>query len=52
VRAYAGGEAIADSERTVLVYETGKLPHYASPAEDVSVEADAEPEVEGHVRVQ
>ena len=51
VRAYARGETIVDSERTVLVYETGELPHYAFPAEDVSVEADPEPEVEGHVRV-
>ena len=51
VRAYAGDRAIVDSERTVLVYETGSLPHYAFPAEDVSVEAEPEPEVEGYVRV-
>ncbi len=51
VRAYARGEAIVDSERTVLVYETGSLPHYAFPAEDVSVEAVPEPALEGYVRV-
>jgi uncharacterized protein (DUF427 family) len=53
VRAFAGDRAIVDSERTVLVYESRRLPRYAFPAEDVSVEADAkpEPEVEGYVRV-
>jgi uncharacterized protein (DUF427 family) len=51
VRAYADEGTIVDSQRTVLVYETGKLPHYAFPGEDVSVEAEAEPEVEGYVRV-
>jgi uncharacterized protein (DUF427 family) len=53
VRALAGGETIVDSERTVLVYESGRLPRYAFPAEDVSARAGAEPEpeVEGYVRV-
>ena len=37
VRAFAGDEVVVDSERTVLVYETGRLPRYAFPAEDVSV---------------
>ena len=36
-----------DSERTVLVYESGRLPRYAFPVEDVSVEAEPEPEVDG-----
>ena len=51
VRALASHEAIVDSERTVLVYESGRLPRYAFPVEDVSVEADPEPEVDGYVRV-
>lgn len=51
VRAYVGDEPIVDSERAVLVYETGSLPHYAFPAEDVSVEAEPEPEVADYVRV-
>lgn len=51
VRALAGHEAIVDSERTVLVYESGRLPRYAFPVEDVSIEAKPEPEVDGYVRV-
>jgi len=53
VRALTNGSVIVDSERTVLVYESGRLPRYAFPAEDVSAEAHAEPEpdVEGYVRV-
>ncbi len=54
VRAFAGDELIVDSERTVLVYESGRLPRYAFPAEDVSCEsAEPEPEAEaeGYVRV-
>ena len=51
VRALASHEAIVDSERTVLVYESGRLPRYAFPVEDVSVEADPEPEVDGYVHV-
>jgi uncharacterized protein (DUF427 family) len=51
VRALADGTTIVDSERTVLVYESGRLPRYAFPAEDVSIEAGPEPEVEGYVQV-
>jgi len=51
VRALSGHEVIVDSERTVLVYESGRLPRYAFPVEDVSVEAEPEPEVDGYVRV-
>lgn len=51
VRALASHETIVDSERTVLVYESGRLPRYAFPVEDVSVEAEPEPEVDGYVRV-
>ena len=48
-----GDDATVDSERTVLVYESGRLPRYAFPAEDVCAEAHAkpEPDVEGYVRV-
>jgi uncharacterized protein (DUF427 family) len=51
VRALAGENVVVDSERTVLVHESGRLPRYAFPAEDVSVEAEAEPELEGYVQV-
>src|SRR5262245_47933400 len=51
VRALAGENVVVDSERTVLVYESGRLPRYAFPAEDVTIEAEAEAEVEGYVTV-
>jgi uncharacterized protein (DUF427 family) len=51
VRALAGGRTIVDSERAVLVHESGRLPRYAFPAEDVSLEAEREPEVDGYVTV-
>jgi uncharacterized protein (DUF427 family) len=54
VRALAGNRTLVDSERGVLVYESGRLPHYAFPAGDVAAEAEAEqePEVEGYVTVR
>jgi uncharacterized protein (DUF427 family) len=51
VRAYSNGQAIVDSDRTVLVYESGRLPRYAFPEEDVAIEAEREREVDGYVRV-
>ena len=52
VRAFSGGRTIVDSERTVLVYESGRLPRYAFPAEDVDAAlAEREPEVNGYVTV-
>jgi uncharacterized protein (DUF427 family) len=51
VRAFANGSLLVDSERAVLVHETGRLPRYAFPAEDVSIRAEREPEVEGYVTV-
>jgi uncharacterized protein (DUF427 family) len=51
VRALTGDRVVVDSERTVLVHESGRLPRYAFPAEDVFVEAEAEPEVDGYVQV-
>lgn len=51
VRGLAGDSVVVDSERTVLVYTSGRLPHYAFPAEDVKMGAEPEPEVEGYVRV-
>jgi uncharacterized protein (DUF427 family) len=51
VRALSGGRAIVDSERTVLVYESGRLPRYAFPEEDVAIAAEPEPEVPGYVFV-
>jgi uncharacterized protein (DUF427 family) len=51
VRAYRDGRTIVDSERTVLVYESGRLPRYAFPKEDVAIEAAPELEVDGYVFV-
>ena len=51
VRALTGDSVVVDSERTMLVHESGRLPRYAFPAEDVFVEAEAEPEVDGYVQV-
>jgi uncharacterized protein (DUF427 family) len=51
VRAISGSDVLVDSERTVLVYESGRLPRYAFPAEDVSIDAEPEPEVDGYVTV-
>ena len=45
------GRAIVDSERTVLVYRSRRLPHYAFPAEDVTIDAEPEPSVVGYVRI-
>jgi len=50
-RAFANGSPVVDSERAMLVHETGRLPRYAFPAEDVSLAAEPEPEVEGYVYV-
>lgn len=51
VRALSGAETIVDSERTVLVHVSGRLPRYAFPREDVAGPAEPDPEVEGYVRV-
>lgn len=53
VRAFSGERTIVDSERTVLVYESGRLPRYAFPVEDVDAEVrpEREPEVDGYVTV-
>ncbi len=53
VRAVIDGVTAVDSERVRLVYESRTLPHYAFPAEDVSVSVGGEPEphAEGYVRV-
>ncbi len=51
VRAVKDGATVVDSERVKMVYETGALPHYAFPREDVQIEAAAEPHVDGYVKV-
>jgi uncharacterized protein (DUF427 family) len=52
VRAMRGGSTVIDSDRVVLVYESGQLPSYAFPPDDVWVEAAAsDPAVAGYVRV-
>ena len=53
VRAFAGERVLVDSEHGVLVHESGRLPRYAFPADDVVAEvvSTAEPEMEGYVNV-
>ncbi len=51
VRAFASDSLLVDSERAVLVHETGRLPRYAFPADEVAIEAEREPEVDGYVNV-
>ncbi|HET7743826.1 MAG TPA: DUF427 domain-containing protein [Gaiellaceae bacterium] len=53
VRAFANGSLVVDSERSVLVHETSRLPRYAFPTQDVSITAgvEPEPEVAGYVTV-
>jgi len=51
VRAERGGEVVVDSDRVVLVHESGELPHYAFPGHDVRVPATPEPHAEGYVVV-
>ena len=49
VRAEKDGRTIADSRRVLLVWETGKQPQYAFPADDVSVEAVPVPGLDDYV---
>jgi len=51
VRGVAGGETLVDSERVLLVYRTGRLPHFAFPAEDVRLPSEPEPAAPGYVVV-
>ena len=52
VRAVKDDETVVDSDRTVLVFESRRMPHYAFPTEDVAFDrARPEPAVAGHVRV-
>lgn len=51
VRAVVDGRTVIDSDQVVLVHETGKLPHYAFPADAVEIDADDEPHAEGYVTV-
>lgn len=51
VRATRGGQTVIDSDEVQLAHETGQLPRYVFPAKQVLVEAEAYPEVEGHVVV-
>jgi uncharacterized protein (DUF427 family) len=51
VRALRGGETVVDSDRVRLVYRTGSLPHYAFPADDVRLDGEPEPAVDGYVTV-
>lgn len=51
IRGITGGATVIDSERAMLVYRSGVLPHYAFPQEDVSGGGEPEPLVEGYVTV-
>jgi uncharacterized protein (DUF427 family) len=49
VRAEKDGATVIDSRRAKLVWVTGRQPHYAFPAEDVTVGAHAVPGLAGYV---
>ena len=51
VRGIQGETVVIDSEQVWLVHRTGSLPRYAFPAEDVSIECEPEPAVDGYVTV-
>ncbi len=51
VRALKDGETVVDSDAVRLVYRTGRLPHFAFPAGDVSIASEPEPAVAGYVTV-
>lgn len=51
VRAVIAGRVVIDSDDTVLVHETGALPHYAFPAERADIDADDDPHADGYVTV-
>src|SRR5262245_2701527 len=51
VRGMQGETVVIESERVWLVHRTGTLPHYAFPAEDVSIASKPEPALDGYVTV-
>jgi len=51
VRGILAGETVVDSRRVRLVFRTGHLPRYAFPAEDVRVDSEPEPAVDGYVTI-
>ena len=51
VRAIRQGETVIDSDAVMLVHESGRLPRYAIPAQDVCVASEPHPDVAGHVTV-
>jgi uncharacterized protein (DUF427 family) len=51
VRGRVGGRTMVDSDDVLLVHESGRLPHYAFPVADVTIDAEPEPHAEGHVTV-
>jgi uncharacterized protein (DUF427 family) len=51
VRAVKDGLTVVDSDRVKLVHQSRRLPYYAFPAADVSIDAADEPLVQGHVTI-
>ena len=49
VRAEKDGATVIDSRRVKLVWVTGRQPHYAFPAEEVTIPAHRVPGLEGYV---
>lgn len=49
VRGERDGRTVVDSRRVWLVWETGRQPVYAFPAEDVAIDARPVPELPGYV---
>lgn len=51
VHATKAGRTVVDSNRVKLVHESGRLPRYSFPSDDVSLKAEADPIVDGHLVV-
>jgi hypothetical protein len=49
VRAVRAGKTVLDSDDAKLVHVSGSLPRYAFPPEDVDIDAEPDPDVDGHV---
>jgi len=52
VRAVFGNQTVIDSDEVRLVHATGALPRYLFPVDDVHVESQSHPAVEGFVTVE
>ena len=52
VRGMKGGATVVDSDRVLLVFRTGTIPHWAFLPEDVTIDARPDTAAPGYVRVE